>query len=187
MLPTIFFEAQSFQMHLWRQLRPILVVLVHDRGIQIDPKKLQARRDMPPPNSLKKLQCFVGEVNYLRRLLPQLAAKALTLTCMLCEPVSFQWTSDCQAAFEALKAEVLKPPTLLAPTSGLPFILDISNTDLATAAVLAQADQDGIEILFYYLSRAFTAVKQRYHRIEKVCCPKVVTLFLYLLGVFGCP
>lgn len=80
-----FSEAQSFQMHLWCQLRPILRFLVHDRGVRIDPKKLQAIRDMPPPNSLKKLQCFIGEVNYLRTFyLSRLLRHFLSLACFVC-------------------------------------------------------------------------------------------------------
>lgn len=71
--------------------------------------------------------------------------------------------------FDALKAELLKPPTLLAPTSGLPLILYISNTDLAISTVLAQADHDGIERPVYYLSHVLNTVEQRYQRIEKAC------------------
>lgn len=60
---------------------------------------------------------------------------------------------------ETLKAELLKPPTLLAPTSGLPLILYISNIDFAIATVLAQADSNGIERPIYYLSRVLTTVE----------------------------
>ena len=52
-----------------------LIFLVHERGIQVDPAKIQAIRDMSPPTSLRQLQSFLGKINYIRRFIPDFPSK----------------------------------------------------------------------------------------------------------------
>jgi hypothetical protein len=41
--------------------------LVHEKGVEIDPKKIESIKKVPAPTSKKELQRFLGKVNYLRR------------------------------------------------------------------------------------------------------------------------
>jgi hypothetical protein len=41
--------------------------IVHEKGIEIDPKKIEAIQSVKAPTCKKNLQKFLGKVNYLRR------------------------------------------------------------------------------------------------------------------------
>ena len=148
-------------------LGQFLGFLVHERGIQVDPAKIQAIRDMSPPTSLRQLQSFLGKLNYIRRFIPDLSAKILPLTQLLKKGNNFEWEESCQQAFEEIKTGL--PPTLLAPIPDRPLILYISHTEKVVAAVLVQADDLGRERPVYYLSRTMSPVEQKYTRVEKAC------------------
>ena len=48
--------------------------LVLQRGIDVDPNKVQAITTMKPPATLTKLKSFLGKLSYIRRFIPGLAA-----------------------------------------------------------------------------------------------------------------
>ena len=52
--------------------------LVHQRGINVDPNKVQSIATMKPPATLTQLKSFLGKLSYIRRFIPGLAA----LTCL---------------------------------------------------------------------------------------------------------
>ena len=39
--------------------------LVSDRGIKVDPSKIKAVLDMPPPKSEKEIRGFLGHLQYI--------------------------------------------------------------------------------------------------------------------------
>lgn len=67
----------------------------------------------------------------------------------------FQWTEDCQQAFEQLKASLINAPVLAYPDPSKTFILDTDASDAGIAAVLSQED-GGHERVVAYASRALT-------------------------------
>lgn len=54
--------------------------IVHERGIKIDPAKIQAIRAMALLTSFKQLKNFLGMVNYIWQFIPNLSTKILPLT-----------------------------------------------------------------------------------------------------------
>jgi len=67
--------------------------------------------------------------------------------------VSFLWDKACQEAFEDIKEYLTKPPVLVAPASGKPFLLYVKVMDHSLGALLAQKNDDGHEQTIYYLNR----------------------------------
>ena len=45
--------------------RKLLNFIVNQRGIEVDPTKVQAIRDMPTPETEKQICSFLGKVNYI--------------------------------------------------------------------------------------------------------------------------
>ena len=43
----------------------LLGFIINQRGIEVDPAKVQAIRDMLTPRTEKKICCFLGKVNYI--------------------------------------------------------------------------------------------------------------------------
>ena len=115
----------------------LLGYIVSQRGIEIDPEKVKAILDMPPPNNLRKLRGLQGRLQSVRRFIAQLADKCHSFQHLLCKGISFQWNEQCDNSFQQLKDYLLNPPVLMAPILGKPFILYISATEIALGALLA--------------------------------------------------
>jgi hypothetical protein len=66
---------------------------VHEKGIEIDLKKIEAIQSVKAPTCKKDLQKFLGKVNYLRRFICNLSGKvnAFTPLLRLKNDVDFTW------------------------------------------------------------------------------------------------
>ncbi|GKV49230.1 hypothetical protein SLEP1_g55993 [Rubroshorea leprosula] len=73
------------------------------------------------------------------------SARATPLTDLLKKKVSWEWTAECQRAFEDLKQAVSQEPVLALPDYGRPFEMHTDASDLAIGGVLMQ---DGHPIAF---------------------------------------
>ena len=54
----------------------LLGFIVSNRGIEVDPTKVKAIREMPPPRTEKEVRGFLGRMNYIDRFISY-----LTTTC----------------------------------------------------------------------------------------------------------
>ena len=81
----------------------LLGFIVSQRGIEVDPAKVQAIRDMPTPQSEKQIHNFLGKVNYIARFIVQLNATCDPLFKLLKKDTKIEWTDECQAAFDKIK------------------------------------------------------------------------------------
>ena len=57
--------------------------------------------------------------------------------------VSFIWDDACQIAFEDIKEYLTKPPILVGPRAGKPFVLYVRDIDHSLGALLAQKNDEG--------------------------------------------
>ncbi|XP_077252373.1 uncharacterized protein LOC143891722 [Tasmannia lanceolata] len=78
----------------------------------------------------------------------------------------FQWTDECQTAFDQLKAYIQTPPLLSKPESGEDLYLHLAVGPAVVSSVLVR--QEGkTEHPIYYVSRVLHDAKTRYQEIEK--------------------
>ena len=87
--------------------------MVSHRGIEANPDKIQAILDMKPPQNVKEVQSLTGRVATLNRFVSKATDKCLPFFKVLKK--AFEWTDDCQRAFEDLK-EYLTIVPLLSPS-----------------------------------------------------------------------
>jgi hypothetical protein len=52
---------------------------VHENGIEVDPKKIEAIKKIKEPTCKKDVQSLLGKVNYLRRFISNMAGKVESL------------------------------------------------------------------------------------------------------------
>ena len=57
----------------------------------------------------------------------------------------FEWSNDCQRAFEELRQRLVTAAILVFPDFSLIFILDTDASDIGISAVLSQLQKDGSE------------------------------------------
>jgi len=157
---------------------------VSQQGVGTDPDKVAAVRDWPTPQNLRQSRAFVGLCQYYRRFVPNFSETAAPLYALTKKGAHFQWTSDCQHAFEQLKASLTSAPVLALPDDDGEFILDCDASNHSIGAVLSQI-QDGVEKPVCFASQLYNKHEFNYNvtRKELLAVVTFVKKFRqYLLG-----
>ena len=127
-------EFETSEVHL-------LGLLVSENSVQMDPTKTAALRDWPVPKKKKDLQSFLGFANFYRRFIYDFAEVALPLN-RLTGDVPWEWTSECQVAFDMIKTRIASNEVLAMPTSDGQWRIECDASYYATGAVLSQQQPD---------------------------------------------
>ena len=127
--------------------------IIHEKGIEIDPKRIDAMRKVEAPTCKKDLQKFLGKVNYLRRFISNLSGKidAFTPILRLKNEADFTWGAKQQGVFEKIAQYLSSPPVLKAPRRGIHFKFYVEAEDKVIGAVLTQKTE-GNEYIITYVS-----------------------------------
>ena len=80
---------------------------------------------------------------------------------------SFEWTTECQQAFEELKAYLSAPPLLSPSQPGEELFLYLAVSLAAVSAALIR-EEGRMQKPIYYASRALCGAEERYPPMEKL-------------------
>ncbi|KAE8716368.1 PCF11P-similar protein 4 [Hibiscus syriacus] len=154
----------------------LLGFVVSENGIEIDPDKVKAILELPPPRTQKEVRGFLGRLNYIARFISQLTEKYDPIFRLLRKQNPGEWDNSCQECFDRIKSYLINAPVLMPPIPNKPLILYLTVFEKSMGCVLAQHDETGRrERAIYYLSKKFTDCATRYSSIEKLCCVLVWT------------
>lgn len=78
--------------------------VVNSQGVTADSSKVEAIHTYPVPENLKEVQRFLGLAGWYHRFVPNFSLIAEPLNALNKKNKSFQWTHQCQQAFDHLKA-----------------------------------------------------------------------------------
>ena len=129
-------------------------VVGHGQVKPID-AKVEAISDFPVPTCKRQLMRFLGMAVFYRKFCNNVSVINEPLTNLLCKRMTFKWTSDCQKAFDKLKAILRSEPVLLAPNFIKEFKLAVDASDVGAGGVLLQEDDNGVDHPFCYFSKTF--------------------------------
>ena len=143
--------------------------IIHQNCIEIDPKKVEAIRNLEEPTCKRDVQKLLGKINYLRRFISNLAGKIESFVPLLRlkNEAGFTWGAEQQDVFNYIKRCLSNPPILRAPKSGAPFRLYIAAEDKVIGAVWAQ-EVSGKEYIIAYLSRHLLDAESRERSFPKL-------------------
>ena len=119
--------------------------LLSGSGIEPVPEKLEALKAMVRPVNPKGIKQYLGFVGYYRKFIPKYSDIAKPLTELTKFDVAFNWSDECQKAYDLLKEYLLKEPILRYPDPELPYILYTDASKYAWAGVLTQSYTHFIE------------------------------------------
>nr|POE58898.1 retrovirus-related pol polyprotein from transposon 412 [Quercus suber] len=125
--------------------------MVSYRGIEANPDKIQAILNMKPPSSVKEVQSLTGRVAALNRFVSKATDKCLPFFKVLKK--AFEWTDECQKAFEDLKTYLTKAPLLSPSVQGEELYLYLAVTPHAVSSALVR-EEDKVQRPVYYNSKA---------------------------------
>lgn len=143
--------------------------IVSQRGIKVDPAKVKAILEMPPPTNINQFRTLQGWLQLIDRFIAQLADKIHPFQHLLRKGIHFNWTQKCQEEFDQIKNYLLTPPVLMPPIDERHLILYVTATTSAMGALLAQNDNDGKERAIYYISCSLVRYELNYSPIEWAC------------------
>ena len=139
--------------------------MVSQRGIEVNPEKVRAILELEPPRTVKAVQNLNGKVAALNRFVSKATDKCLPFFRVLKK--SFEWTDECQKAFEDLKRYLSSPPLLSPSMLGEELYLYIAVSQVAVNAALVR-DERGSQRPVYFISKAFQRAEERYPKMEKL-------------------
>ncbi|GKU98082.1 hypothetical protein SLEP1_g11132 [Rubroshorea leprosula] len=107
--------------------------MVFRRGIEVNPEKIRAIAEMEPPKSVKDIQRLTGRVAALHRFISKSADKCLPFFKIMRlaaqkdesgKQKKFEWSQECQTAFDELKSYLNTPPLLTKAIDGeIPYFV----------------------------------------------------------------
>ena len=86
---------------------------------------------------------------------------------------SFEWTNECQTAFDNLKTYLSSPPLLNPSKLGEELYLYLAISQTAISTVLVR-EEDGSQRPVYFTSRALRGAEERYPQMEKLAFALII-------------
>ncbi|KAM1427968.1 hypothetical protein ACFXTO_020450 [Malus domestica] len=98
--------------------------VVYEKGVAVDPSKLDAISKWPIPTTVKALRGFLGLTGYYKKFIPDLGKIVGPLTA-LTKKYGFSWSDEATRALNTLKQSMLSPQML-----ALPNLISLSSLKL---------------------------------------------------------
>jgi hypothetical protein len=145
--------------------------VISEGKLQMDPEKIRAIVEWPPPQNLRQLQGFMGAVNWNSNFIKDLHSIAAVLHKKLSPKDNSKWTCDDPntaqgKAFQTLKKCFMTAPILRLPDFDRDFYLITDASDEGSGAVLAQ-EFDGFELPVSYYSKSWKNSERSAHSYLK--------------------
>mmetsp|Transcript_27869 Transcript_27869/g.83740 ORF Transcript_27869/g.83740 Transcript_27869/m.83740 type:complete len:736 (+) Transcript_27869:1836-4043(+) len=144
----------------------VVGLIVSEKGVRVNPERLQAIRDFKFPLSKTAVRRVLGMANQFRDHIFKYSVIVAELTKLTRKTWPNKWTMDvvppdAVVALENLKSALMSQPILAKPRRGCPYALEVDASDTGIAARLCQM-QDEVEKLIACISRSLTDPETRY-------------------------
>jgi hypothetical protein len=150
----------------WTRIK-YLGMIIEEGRISMDAVKLGGIRDWPVPTMLKQTRSFLGFGNFYRKFIFHYSKLARPLNDLMKKDKKFEWTTECQEAFDTIKKRFMEEPVLLMPDQSKPFQIESDASKVATGAVLTQLDSNGDQHPVAFLSKTFSKTERKYEIYDR--------------------
>ncbi|GJP84473.1 hypothetical protein CLOP_g14543, partial [Closterium sp. NIES-67] len=106
------FDARLWKCHFYKRELEYLGHLVGNNRLKVDPKKMVAVQNWPVPQDVGQIRSFLGLANYFRRFLENYSTVVAPLTALTRKGSAWEWTRQCQEAFDKVKTKLTNAPVL---------------------------------------------------------------------------
>ena len=93
----------------------LLGFIIITRGIELDPSKIKAIQELPPPKTKKEVMSFLGRLNYISLFIVQSTVVCDPIFNLLKKNAWTKWTEEYQTTLNAIKNYLFNPSVLVPP------------------------------------------------------------------------
>ena len=156
-------QLNSSKVNLRKTEVPFIGHVATDKGLRLDPTKVQAIKEMPPPTDVGGVQRLLGMVQYLAKFLPHLSDITKPLRDLTQKDVEWVWDQPQREAFEKLKEALSNTPVLCYYNLADEVTLQCDASQFGLGAALLQEGQP-----VAYISRALMDTETRYAQTKEL-------------------
>ncbi|MCO5602428.1 hypothetical protein L7F22_056560 [Adiantum nelumboides] len=150
--------------------------VISQEGIKVDPSRVQAILDLPPPNSARQVITFVQKVRYMSRFI-HLLSQIISPLQQLANQEVFSWEQEHLECFNEVKEVLGSLPTIMPlDPQGTYYLCPSVGLD-AFGAVLMQKDPKIAYMRpIYFTSKVMTQGQKGYTDIEQLVFSLIVAI-----------
>lgn len=161
--------------------------IVTQEGRRPDPKKVSAIIAMPAPVNIHQVRSFLGMLNYYGQFVKTMRQLRVPLDKLLKKDVEFQWSNDCQNAFDEAK-QILQSDLLLTHYNlDLPIFVAADASKDGIGAVIAHHFPNGAVKAIMHASSSFSTTECNYSQIEKEALALIFVVKKFHRMIYGRP
>lgn len=136
------------------------------KGISPLKSKVEAIQNAPSPQNLQQLRSYLGLLNYYNRFLPMLSTCLHPLYNLERKYVKYEWTDECQIAFEKSKQMLLNSTCLVPYSLKYPIIVASDSSPYGVGCVLSHII-DGVERPVMFCSSTLSSAESKYSQLYR--------------------
>ena len=160
--------------------------IISDKGVSVDPEKIEAMLAIKRPVDVREVQIFLGLCNYYSKFVAGYAGMCKPLYALTVKGKVFEWSQDCEEAFQTLKQKMTTTPVLIMPDFAKRFTIHTDASGARVGAVLTQWDDaTKKERVVMYASRALIPAETRYTTTEQELLAVIFALKKFRPYVYG--
>ncbi|WVZ82821.1 hypothetical protein U9M48_030037 [Paspalum notatum var. saurae] len=112
--------------------------VLSEKGVAVDPSKVEAVLNWKQPESVTEIRSFLGLASYDRRFIKDFSKIAKPMTSLTKKNVKFIWSPKCEEGFQELKKLLTTAPVLAQPDVTKPFDVYCDASGQGLGCVLMQ-------------------------------------------------
>lgn len=154
-------------------------------GLSKTDERISSILKAPEPKNISEVRAIIGMVNYYSKFVDKFAKKMSPLYQLLQKGVKFNWSKECQKAFDVIKKDITSDQVLVHFNPKLPIVLTTDACNNAVAGVLSHKFPDNQIKPIAFISRALTKTEKNYSTLEKEALAIIFSLTKlkqYLIG-----
>ncbi|KAI3818361.1 hypothetical protein L1987_12166 [Smallanthus sonchifolius] len=155
--------AKFSKCEFWLKEVQFLGHIVNEKGIHVDPAKIEAVKNWSTPKTPTEIRSFLGLAGYYRRFISNFSKIAVPLTALTHKGKPYEWGPKQEEAFQTLKHKLCNAPVLTLPSGNDDFVVYCDASNQGLGCVLMQCGQ-----VFAYASRQLKIYEKNYttHDLE---------------------
>ncbi|XP_022888952.1 uncharacterized protein LOC111404368 [Olea europaea var. sylvestris] len=149
--------------------------MITHRGIEANPDKIQALINMEAPKCKRDIQKLTGRIAALNRFVSRAADRCSPFFKLLRGNKGFDWSEECNLAFQEPKQTLSTPLVLTKPEPDDTLLLYLAVSQNAVSGVLVK-ERGRVQQPIYYVSKVLLDAETRYTLAEQLALALVVAI-----------